>query len=65
MGCWVGSWDAPTDADKALVREARTALQGVVDELNPVLGEQLAALREKVEEAGLKLLAPAEPISID
>ncbi|MCP3915386.1 MAG: hypothetical protein GY711_07510 [bacterium] len=60
-----GSWDAPTDADKALVREARTALQGVVDELNPVLGEQLAALREKVEEAGLKLLAPAEPISID
>jgi hypothetical protein len=58
------SWDAPTPAQLAYLELAETETRKVLDDLNKLFAEDVAAYRAKVKELDVQLLREEPPISI-
>ncbi len=59
------SWDAPNEAQRLNLAQAREALQTVVADLNRFYAEEAAAFRQQVREAGIELLPEEDPIAVE
>ena len=57
--------DAPSPSARTYVELARRALEGALEELNRFLDEDLRAFAGAVDEAGIGLLAPGEPVEVE
>jgi len=58
------SWDTPTPAQLAYLEQAETETRKVLDDLNKLYAEDVAAYRAKVKELDVQLLREEPPISI-
>ncbi|HKZ52910.1 MAG TPA: hypothetical protein VJ085_06500 [Candidatus Acidoferrales bacterium] len=58
------SWDAPTPAQLAYLREAEALLEKVLADYNPLFATQVAVFRRQVEEAGIELLPEMQPLTL-
>ncbi|MFQ5695800.1 MAG: hypothetical protein ACE5HB_07420, partial [Terriglobia bacterium] len=58
------SWEAPTDAQLTYLRQADALAQEVFADFNRLFDEQVAAFRRQVQEAGIELLPPREPLAL-
>ena len=56
MGSMQSSWDAPTGAQRAYLREAERTASEVLSELDDLYAGEVAAFRESVRAAGLTLM---------
>ncbi len=56
------SYDAPTDAQRTLIRNAEDRLEEAVDETNRVFAEDVAEFRRTVRDAGLEFFPEKEPL---
>ncbi len=59
------SWDAPTPAQLRSLDEAQELLSEVLAEFNRLYAEEVAAFRARVQDAGISLFSPEEPLSLD
>jgi len=64
LGSLNSSWDAPTPAQLAYLREAEALLGTVLTDFNPLFTTQVAAFRRQVEEAGIELLPETGPLTL-
>jgi photosystem II stability/assembly factor-like uncharacterized protein len=58
------SWDAPTPAQMAYLREAEELTEKVLAEFNQLFATRVADYRKQVEEAGIALLPVKEPVKL-
>jgi photosystem II stability/assembly factor-like uncharacterized protein len=58
------SWSPPSPSHEAYLAEARTALEGVMTEINAFDAGQVAAFRRLVAERAIRLLPEAEPLKL-
>ena len=58
------SWSAPTDAQRAYMRQAEALLEEVLTDFNRVFAEDVTEFRAKVEAAEIEFLKPAEPLEV-
>ena len=58
------SWDPPTPAQQAYMRQANTQLVQVLADFNRVFAEDVAQFRAQVEAAGIEFLKPQESLQV-
>jgi photosystem II stability/assembly factor-like uncharacterized protein len=61
-GALEGSWAPPTPSDQARLDLAQAKLAAVLQDLDALFATEVAAYRRDVDAAGIRLLAPVEPL---
>jgi photosystem II stability/assembly factor-like uncharacterized protein len=59
------SWDAPTPAQIAYMKEAESLAQDVLADFNHLYAVEVSAFRRQVRNAGIVLLSEREPLALD
>jgi hypothetical protein len=63
-GYVTSSWDAPSPTHLEYLRQAEVEVAKLLGEVNQLFEKEVSDFRRKVDESGLRLLPPYEPIQV-